>query len=76
MKKLNNEQREALLKTQNVLRRIENGDKFFFNLTVYTKNLGFVYAKNHYCEHLGNKVIKDTTYHLTESGKELLAVAL
>ena len=76
MKVLNQEQRAVLLKTQNVLRRIDNGEKFFFNLVVYTETLGFVKVKNHYCEYLGEKRIKDITFHLTEKGKKLLAVRI
>jgi len=73
---LNQEQREALLKQQNVLRRIDNGEKFFFNLVQYTKTFGLVFAKNHYAEYCGKKVVKDTTYHLTEKGKRILAVII
>ena len=75
-KQLSNSEIQSLRKTQGTLLRIQNGEKFFFNVTVF-RNLGLVDSRdNYYNDASGNKVKKDTSWFLTAKGKRILAIVI
>jgi hypothetical protein len=71
---MDKETRKAIVKIQNTLIKIDNKQPVFFNITTY-QNKGLVYSKNHYCiDSSGNRVIKNTSWHLTPKAKQLISV--
>lgn len=71
---MNNEQRAKIQKIQSDLIRINNKERFFFNITVYM-NLGLIYDKDVYgTDATGNKVRVRTDYFLTEKAKQYIKV--
>lgn len=68
--------REIISKLQATLIKIDSGIKVFFNITQYQK-MGLVYMKKHYYnDSRGNRVVKNTTWHLTAKAKQLIKIAL
>ena len=63
--------KEIIRKLQANLLRIDNGEKFFFNVTQY-KNLGLIKSKKNFCKSgWGGMVVKDHSFYLTEKGKRI-----
>lgn len=61
---------------QNTLLRIQNRERFFFNITQYTK-MDLVYGKNeYYTNSAGNRERLKTHWYLTDKGKQILNIIL
>jgi hypothetical protein len=67
-------EKETIRKLQNNLIRINNGERFFFNITEYQK-LGLVYGRDkHGKDSSGNDIIIQTNWYLTEKAKQYIKV--
>ena len=59
---------------QKTLFRIQNKERFFFNITQY-QEMGLVYGKNeYYTNAAGNKERLKTHWYLTDKAKQILNV--
>lgn len=69
---MNNEDLQAIRKTQNTLLQISLGHKVFFNITNYEK-LGLTTSRKVWgTASNGNKEVIRHTHHLTEKGERVL----
>ena len=70
------ELRQTISRLQANLIRIDNGERFFFNITQY-KNLGLVWEKDvYYTDSTGDKERLRTDYFLTDKAKQYIKVAV
>lgn len=78
MQGLTQEQTDVLRKQQNILRKIDNGDEFFFNITLFELNWKLVKSIKQYGTESGSgrKVVVGHKYRLTEKGKRILNLNL
>ena len=59
-----------------VLQRIDNGEKFFFNISQYEK-FGLITTRKKYgINAVGNKVERGHTFHLTDKARRFLSVII
>ncbi len=59
-----------------VLQRIDNGEKFFFNIAQYEK-FGLITTRKKYgINAVGNKVERGHTFHLTDKARRFLSVII
>ena len=58
------------------LQRIDNGEKFFFNIVQYER-FGLITTRKKYgINAVGNKVERGHTFHLTDKGRGFLSVII
>jgi hypothetical protein len=75
-KAMDEETKNNIRKIQSDLIRIDNGERFFFNITNY-KNLGLIKERDIMGkDSTGNKVIIRTEYYLTDKAKQYIKVAV
>lgn len=73
---LSEQEKESIRKIQSDLIRINNGERFFFNITVYEK-LGLIKEKDIFgTDASGNKIRIKTEYYLTDKAKQYIKVAV
>jgi hypothetical protein len=71
---MSEEEKSQIRKLQATLQRIDNGERFFFNITQF-RNMGLVTSKDvHYTDARGNDAIKRTEWFLTPKAKEYLKI--
>ncbi len=59
-----------------VLQRIDNGEKFFFNIAQYER-FGLITTRKKYgVNAVGNKVERGSTFHLTDKARRFLSVII
>ena len=69
-------EKETIRKLQSNLIRIDNGERFFFNIEQY-KNLGLIKEKDIYgLDSSGNKTRIRTEYYLTDKAKQYIKIAV
>jgi hypothetical protein len=71
---MSEEDKKRIRKLQSDLQRIDNGERFFFNITQF-RNMGLVTSKDvHYTDARGNDAISRTEWYLTPKAKEYLKI--
>ena len=74
--KMTTERRNHIRKIIDTLIRIDKGDRFFYNVTMY-ENLGLIKSRKVYGIHSsGNKVVIRHTQHLTAKAKQFITVVI
>jgi hypothetical protein len=73
---MTNNELQAVRKLQNTLIRIDNGERFFFNITIL-QNKGLIKEKNiKKLDAYGNETVIRTEWLLTEKAKQYINVCL
>ena len=73
---MSEEDKKRVRKLQSDLQRIDNGERFFFNITQF-QNMGLVKSRDvHYKDATGNDAIKRTEWYLTPKAKEYLKIII